>query len=365
MLKYLANLEDLYGPLRVFDSITFRAAVGMVVAFLAALAAGPGFIRLLKRLRVTENMDKPDSAELEKLHHLKRDTPTMGGIILVCAIVVGGVLFADATSPYVWMTLVVLLAFATLGLVDDYVKLRRIRPGGLARPVKLIAQFVLAAGACLMLCAFGDVRHVTHLLVPGTKMAEFYPDLGAMYAPFFLLVLVGSSNAVNLSDGLDGLAAGLVALVALTFTVLAYAAGHAEVSTYLRIPFVRHSGELTVLCATVVGATLGFLWFNAHPARVFMGDTGSLGLGAAIGFAALSVKQELVLLVCGGVFVVEAVSVLLQIASCRTRGKRLLRCAPFHHHLEFSGWHENHVVVRLWCIGIVLAALGLASLKMH
>jgi len=178
-------------------------------------------------------------------------------------------------------------------------------------------------------------------------------------------VVVSSSNAVNLTDGLDGLAAGCVVLVAGAYTVFAYVSGHAGVSEYLRIPHVSHTGELTVFCAAMVGATLGFLWFNAHPARVFMGDTGSLALGAAIGFVSLAVKQELVLLIAGGLFVWEALSVLLQIASCKLFGKRVFRCAPFHHHLEFSGWPENHVVVRFWCIGIMLAAAGLATLKMH
>jgi phospho-N-acetylmuramoyl-pentapeptide-transferase len=366
MLKFLAELEHVFGPLRVFESITFRSALALVAAFLATLATGPAFIAALDGLRVRENTENPDSRELAELHRGKRRTPTMGGIIIVMSILLSTFLFADIFNHYVVLALFSLLSFAGLGMVDDFVKLRQLgRHRGLSRGVKLGVQFVLAGLIGTALWQVGDPDHLTHLLVPGTKMADFFPDLGVLYYPFFMLVLMGTSNAVNLTDGLDGLATGCTLLVAATFAVIAYAVGHARIAAYLVIPHVSHSGELTVFCAAMVGAAIGFLWWNAHPARVFMGDTGSLSLGAGIGFVALAVKQELVLLVAGGIFVWEALSVILQIASCKLRGRRLFRCAPYHHHLEFSGWSENHVVVRFWCLGIMLAALGLATLKMH
>ncbi|MFH0910292.1 MAG: phospho-N-acetylmuramoyl-pentapeptide-transferase [Planctomycetota bacterium] len=366
MCKWLARLEDVYGPLRVFDSITFRAALGMVSAFLIALLIGPRFIRFLSGLRVIEDVDKPHSATLEALHRDKGGTPTMGGLLLVSSILLGTLLFANLANPYVWAAVFALVGFAGLGFADDYVKLRRIgRHQGLRGWTKFGLQMLLALALAGMLCRWGDRAYATKIVLPGTKMETFLPDLGLFYVPFVMIVLAGVSNAVNLTDGLDGLAAGLTTLVTFTFMVLAYAVGHREIAGYLRIPHVAWSGELTVFCAITVGATLGFLWFNAHPARVFMGNTGSLALGGVIGFVALAIKQEFVLLIAGGVFVLEAISVILQVGSFQMTGRRLFRCAPFHHHLQFSGWKENHVVVRLWCIGIMLTALALATLKMH
>jgi phospho-N-acetylmuramoyl-pentapeptide-transferase len=366
MLKFLAEFEEVFGPLRVFDSITFRAALALVSAFLLTLLSGQAFIVALQGLRVLEDSGNPDSVQLSHLHQAKRHTPTMGGIMMIIAVLLSTFLFADPFNHYVVTGLFTLLSFAGVGMVDDVIKLRGLsRHRGLSRTTKILAQVLLAGIIGTALWQVGDERHLTRLVVPGVPIAEFLPDLGLLYYPFFILVLIGSSNAVNLTDGLDGLAAGCTALVAATFAVLAYAVGHAGLAGYLLIPHVTHSGELTIFCAALTGATLGFLWYNAHPARIFMGDTGSLALGASIGFVALAVKQELVLLLAGGIFVWEALSVILQIASCKFRGRRVFRCAPFHHHLEFSGWNENHVVVRLWLIGIMLAALGVATLKMH
>jgi phospho-N-acetylmuramoyl-pentapeptide-transferase len=366
MLKFLAGCEDIFGPLRVFESITFRSALALVGAFLLSLLSGSAFIAALASLRVTEDVENPDSVQLARLHRNKRFTPTMGGVMIIIAILLATFLFADPFNPYVVMALFSLLSFAGIGLADDFVKLRKIgRHRGLSRGTKIGLQVALAALVATALLQAGDGEHVTRLMTPGTKLADFYPDLGRLYIVLFVVVMVGSSNAVNLTDGLDGLAAGCVVLVAGCYTVLAYAVGHAEIAAYLRIPHVSYSGELTVFAAAMAGATLGFLWFNAHPARIFMGDTGSLALGAGIAFVALAVKHELVLVVAGGLFVWEALTVLLQIAGCKLFGRRPFRCAPYHHHLEFSGWPENHVVVRFWCVGIMLAAAGLATLKMH
>jgi phospho-N-acetylmuramoyl-pentapeptide-transferase len=350
----------------MFEYITVRTAVALVVAFFLTLLLGNAFIRALGSLRLLEDVDKPDSLTLAELHSKKKHTPTMGGIMIVNSILIATFLCADPQNAYVVMALFSLLSFAGLGLIDDYMKLRGLgRHQGLGRGGKLLGQGILAAILAMAISQVGDQDFLTHLLVPGTKMADFFPDLGWVYFLFFMVVMMGSSNAVNLTDGLDGLATGLTAMVALTFMVMAYAVGHAGACAYLKIPHINYTGELTIFCASMVGATLGFLWFNAHPARIFMGDTGSLALGGAVAFVALAIKQELVLLIAGGVFVFEALSVILQITSVKLTGRRIFRCAPFHHHLEFSGWNENHVVVRLWCVGIVLAAAGLATLKMH
>lgn len=366
MLKYLTLYSDWFGPLRVFDSITFRSALAVTIAYLFTVLAGGTFIRALRHFRVREDVNKPDSAHLHQLHSAKRNTPTMGGIIMVMAILIACVLCADPRSPYVILAIFTLLSFSGLGMIDDIVKLRRLggRMGLTARQ-KLVAQTVLAFICGSALVRMGDPEHVTHMLIPAIKMSTWYPDLAWLYLPFFMLVLVGSCNAVNLTDGLDGLAAGCSLLVALCFTALTYIAGHAVFAEYLRVPSVAHCGELTVFVSAMAGATLGFLWYNANPARVFMGDTGSLALGASIGFVAMAVKQEFVLLIAGGIFVSEALSVIMQRLSFRFRGKRVFRCAPVHHHFQFAGWKENHIVVRFWCIGIVLATLGLATLKLH
>ncbi len=390
MLKFLAHYTDLYGPLRVFDSITFRAVVGVAFTFFLALCFGGVFIRRLLRLQALEDVSKPDSATLEKLHAWKRGTPTMGGLLVLAAMVAGIVISCDPTNPFVLLGLGVLLSFGFLGFLDDRIKLRRQGRQGLTKRQKLLVQIVLAAVAAVGIwqCAESGAFKLTDvekqeaaggesyrlqkvsggaesLLIPFTKWAKVRPSLGAAYYVFFVLVIVAGANAVNLTDGLDGLASGCTIMVALTYAVLAYVVGNAALSWFFRIPFVPGSGELAVYCAVMVGAVMGFLWFNAHPAQVFLGDTGSLALGASIAYVALVIKHELVLVIAGGIFVLEAASVLLQMVSFRAAGRRILKCAPFHHHLEFCGWHENKVVVRLWMVGVILAAMAVATLKMH
>jgi phospho-N-acetylmuramoyl-pentapeptide-transferase len=391
MIRYLAEYSDFFGPLRMLDSITLRAVVGVALGFVLAIFYAKSFIRFMLGLRATEDVSKPDSAHLHKLHSGKSGTPTMGGLIVLWAMLLVVPLVCDITKPIVWLGLGVLLSFGALGFVDDYMKLKGLGARGLTKRQKLACQFILAGifAALLWQCVEGDCFHVksgdlgfgatgykvdfsfddsqgmTKLLVPFTKWVEVQPDLGWFYYVFFAFVLVACSNAVNLTDGLDGLAPGCSIMVAATYSIIAYVVGNSVISAFFRIPYVPGSGELSIFCAVAVGATMGFLWFNSHPAEVFLGDTGSLSLGAFTAYVALATKHELVLIVAGGVFVLEAVSVLLQTASFKLTGKRIFKCAPFHHHLEFSGWHENKVVVRLWMISAVLAGLALGTLKMH
>ncbi|MBN2711903.1 MAG: phospho-N-acetylmuramoyl-pentapeptide-transferase, partial [Planctomycetes bacterium] len=258
-----------------------------------------------------------------------------------------------------------MLAFGLLGMVDDYFKLRGLGKQGLSKKQKLVVQFVLAAIGAAVFSTQYDPSITTRMLIPFTKWSDVNPDLGLLYYFLFVIVIVGCSNAVNLTDGLDGLASGCTIMVCVTYAVLSYVVGNAKICEFFRIPCVTDGGELAIMCAVMTGAVMGFLWFNAHPAQVFMGDTGSLALGAGIAFIALAIKQELVLVVAGGVFVVEALSVIIQVFSYKYTKRRVFKCAPFHHHLEFSGWHENKVVIRLWITGAILATLALATLKMH
>ncbi|MCX7935460.1 MAG: phospho-N-acetylmuramoyl-pentapeptide-transferase, partial [Planctomycetota bacterium] len=377
---YLSGMAEWLGPLRVFESITFRTALGLALSFFIAIFMGRRFIALMRRLQAVEDVSKPDSATLHSLHAGKRGTPTMGGVVIIAAVVIAMALVGNLTNLLSLLAVGVLIAFGLLGLIDDYCKMRGWGKRGLTTGQKLAGQFLLAGATALVLYALvehglyavvgvengkPEARFVTKILLPFTKWKEIQPDLGWFYYFLFAFVLVACSNAVNLTDGLDGLAAGSTLMVVVTFGVFAYVVGHSKIADYLQIPYVPQSGELTVFCAVLAGAIMGFLWFNIHPAEIFMGDCGSLALGAAIAYVALIVRHEIVLLLAGGIFVAEALSVMAQVASFQWTGRRLLKCAPFHHHLEFCGWHENKVVVRLWMVGGVLAALALATLKMH
>lgn len=353
-----------FGPLRIFDSITFRAVAGLSVAFVICLYLMPRFISLLSGRRVTENMSK-DSASLQEIHMCKSGTPTMGGAVMVAGVSVTALLVCDLGNWMLWGGMLLFMGYGALGFVDDYMKLRRIGKNGLSKRQKLAGQILIASLVALIYATCNPSADATKLLVPFTKWADFQPDLGWLYYPLFVFIIVACSNAVNLTDGLDGLASGCTVTVAASFAVLAYVAGNSKLCAHFLIPYVQGSGELSIVLAALIGALMGFLWFNAHPARIFMGDTGSLPVGALLGYAALVSKQELVMPVAGGVFVAEAASVVLQVISFRIWGKRIFRCAPLHHHLELSGWKENHVVVRLWMIGAILAAAGLGTLKMH
>ncbi len=391
MLRYLALAGSWFGPLRVIESDPVRAGAAVIIAIAAARSFGPIFVRRLRRKCATEDVDKPDAAKLHELHCTKKGTPTMGGLFLVASISLAVFLCADPTSPLVWIGQLVLLSFAGLGFLDDYWKLKGWGRKGLIKRQKFLGQCGLALLVVGLLALgsgsgwFGmtnpppgdreadfatatvesNVGTPTRLVIPFTKWSQTSPDLGPFYWLFAALIIVACSNAVNLTDGLDGLATGCTVMVALAYTILAYIVGHAVFCAFFRIPMVPGSGELFIYGAAMLGGLVGFLWFNANPAQVFMGDTGSLALGAALAYLAIVTKHELVLIVAGGIFVMEALSVILQVACFRLTGKRLLKIAPFHHHLEYCGWKENHVVVRLWIVGAILSIIAIGLLKMH
>ena len=356
----LYRLHEFYSPLNVFRYITFRAALGILTALAVGLLVGGPLIRALRDRQIRQSI----RAEGPASHQKKAGTPTMGGILVLIAIVVPVLAWGDLTEPWVWIITVTTVLFGAIGFLDDLLKVRRGKSHGLRGAEKLGLQLVVAAAAAVALrLVAGTAPHAGALTVPFFKNVAL--DLGLAYIPFVMLVLIGSSNAVNLTDGLDGLAIGAVLVASGTYTIFAYLAGNARIARYLQIPLVTGAGEVAVFMAAMVGASLAFLWFNCHPAQVFMGDVGSLALGAAIGCAAVIAKQELVLVVVGGLFVAEALSVILQVASFQARGRRIFRMAPLHHHFELSGWAETQVVVRFWIAAIVFALMGLATLKLR
>jgi phospho-N-acetylmuramoyl-pentapeptide-transferase len=353
----LYPLHAAYGVFRVFRYITFRAMMAMLTALILSFLLGPWLIRVLKRNQVGQNIreDGPES------HKGKSGTPTMGGILIVLSFVVAFLLWARPDNPFTWVVVFSTLAFAFVGFLDDVLKIRRKNSKGLSMGSKFKLQVVagLLVGVTLLLFDFP-----TQLTIPFVKDVSFtLPWI--LFVPFAALVIIASSNAVNLTDGLDGLAIGPVMVAAFTYVILAYISGHAEIADYLQVQNVKGAGEMAVFCAALVGSGLGFLWFNTYPAQVFMGDVGSLALGAALGTAALIIKQEILLILVGGVFVMEAVSVIIQVISFRTTGKRVFRMAPIHHHFELKGWAEPKVIVRFWIVSIILAILALSTLKLR
>ncbi|MDX1574254.1 MAG: phospho-N-acetylmuramoyl-pentapeptide-transferase [Methylophaga sp.] len=360
MLLFLSEyLTQFYSGFSVFQYLTLRAILGVMTALGIALLVGPMMIRHLSFRQIGQvvRIDGPES------HFSKKGTPTMGGSLILVAIAVSTLLWADLSNHYVWVVLLVTLLFGVIGFIDDYIKLVRQDPKGLKSRYKYFWQSLVGAGAALFLYMTASVPAETQLIVPFFK--EVIIPLGGWYLLLAYLVIVGSSNAVNLTDGLDGLAIMPTVMVAAALGLFAYVAGHAEFSRYLQIPFVPGSGELTVFCAALVGAGLGFLWFNTYPAQVFMGDVGALALGAALGVVAVVVRQELVLVIMGGVFVVETLSVMIQVASYKLRGKRVFLMAPIHHHYELKGWPEPRIIVRFWIITVFLVLIGLATLKIR
>lgn len=354
---WLYPLHTEFSFLNVFRYLTFRIIYAAVTAFLIAFVLAPWLIRKLQELRLGQQVrdDGPST------HLTKSGTPTMGGILILFAVLLSTMLWADVTNRYVWMVVFATLGFGLVGFVDDYLKFIRGRSKGLSAWQKLVTQVLIALGIGLFLYLLPDFS--SKLSVPFFK--NFTPDLGLFYIPFAILVIVGCSNAVNLTDGLDGLAVGPVMIASLAYTIVVYVAGNRIMSDYLLIPHIEGAGELAVFTAAVFGASLGFLWFNTYPASVFMGDVGSLPLGAALGTVAVISKHELLLLLVGGVFVIEAISVIFQVASFKSRGKRIFRMAPIHHHFEMKGWEEPKVVVRLWIVAILLALLSLSTLKLR
>ncbi|MBE2179591.1 MAG: phospho-N-acetylmuramoyl-pentapeptide-transferase [Chthoniobacterales bacterium] len=374
MLYYLHLLGD-YGKgldsevlkgFNVFQYITFRSLAAGVTAFLLSLLFGNWVIRHLISLKLGQPIRSQEEVHrLHELHGAKAGTPTMGGVLLLGAVLVSTLLWARPSNPLVWVAMFSVVYLGALGFIDDYLKVTKKSSDGISSRVKFALQCVLAAVITVLLTYVPALStHAAELYVPFSK-EPILRNMGVFTFLLYLFVIVGASNAVNLTDGLDGLAAGCTATAAFAFAVLTYAAGNIKIATYLQIPFVQFSAELTVVCMALVGAALGFLWWNCHPARVFMGDTGSLAIGGLLGVIAISAKQELLLALIGGVFVLEAGSVILQVASFKLTGRRIFKMSPLHHHFELSGWKESTVIVRFWILSLIFAFLGLATLKLR
>lgn len=357
MLLYLFYPLAKYAIIfNVFKYITFRAIAAAVTAFIFSLVLGPQFIEALKMRRVGQAVRE----EVPERHRGKSGTPTMGGVLILLSVFLTVLLWADVKNAFVWVTVAVLLGYGAIGFADDILKIRR-TPRGLGGWTKIGGEVCIALLVALLLSFLPGFTMT--LSIPFFKTAVI--TLGWLYLPFAILVVVGASNAVNLADGLDGLAIGPVMTCAFVFLVFAYVTGHAKFSGYLFLPYIPGVGELTVICGTLIGAGLGFLWFNAYPAQMFMGDVGSLALGGALGILALLTKQEILLALSGGVFVWETISVIFQVVSFRWKKKRIFLMTPIHHHFELKGWEEPKITVRFWIISIILALLSLATLKLR
>lgn len=361
LFNLLYPLADYFGPFNLFRYLTFRTGGAVLTALVICFVVGPGLIRWL---RARQGRGQPIREDGPASHLIKKQgTPTMGGTLILLALSLATLLWADLGNGYVWVVLLITLGFGGIGFADDYLKLTRRSSGGLSGRKKLLGQFSIAASAALLVVLITDPPTATGLAIPFVK--DLLVPLGVLFVPFAAVVMVGASNAVNLTDGLDGLAIVPTMIAAGSYALIAYVVGNAIFADYLGIPFVPGTGELAVFCGALVGASLGFLWFNAPPAMVFMGDTGSLATGGAIGTVAVITKHELVLLVIGGLFVLETVSVIVQVASFKLTGKRVFRMAPLHHHFEQKGWEEPTIVIRFWIIALVLALIGLSTLKLR
>jgi phospho-N-acetylmuramoyl-pentapeptide-transferase len=356
---FLFPLRDVSIVFNLFRYITFRAAAASVTAFLLCLWLGPVIIRWLTHIKVTANQERDHAKSIHGFFSHKKNVPTMGGLLIVASVTVSILLWGNLTSRYVWLLLLSTLGFAGVGFLDDWIKLRSKSSRGLSSKTKLAGQLLI--GLAIAAYLHFEPGFEKWLYMPFRKEALVY--LGVFYIPFVILVLVGSSNALNLTDGLDGLAIGCTLFASGALAVIAYIVGRTDYSFYLNLPYIPEGGEVTVFAAALMGASAGFLWFNSFPAEVMMGDTGSLALGGALGTIALLIKKEMVLVIVGGVFVWEALSVILQVASFKTFHKRIFLMSPFHHHLQLKGWPESKVTVRLWIIALILALVGLGTLK--
>lgn len=354
--EYLINFDSGF---QVFQYLTLRAILGALTALVISFLVGPYMIRKLTHKKIGQSIrqEGPES------HYEKAGTPTMGGALILVAISVSTLLWADLSNRYVWIVLLVTLGHGIIGFVDDYRKVMLGNSDGLSAKAKMFWQSIIALGAGCFIYWSAEVPAETQFIVPFFK--DIVLNMGWFYIPVAYCVIVGSSNAVNLTDGLDGLAIMPTVMVGAALGIFAYLSGHADFSTYLSIPYLPKSGELMVFCAALVGSGLGFLWFNAYPAMVFMGDVGALALGAALGILALLVRQEIVLFIMGGVFVAETISVIIQVVSFKIRGKRVFLMAPIHHHYELKGWPEPRIIVRFWIITVILVLIGLATLKIR
>lgn len=359
LYSLLYKLHDWFSPLNVFRYITFRTALAVITAMLITFILGPSVIKRLRRFSVTQHIrdDGPQT------HLGKTGTPTMGGVLIILSILITILLWGDLTNAYIWVMSFSIVGFGAIGFIDDYLKIIKRDSKGLRACYKLGAQILIALMIGLFLYMNPKDPFSAVLSVPFFKKWLF--DLGWFYIPFSIVVIVGSSNAVNLTDGIDGLAIGLVGIAVLATGILVYISGNSKFSQYLQVLYLPGTGELTVFCGAMLGASLGFLWYNSYPADVFMGDVGSLSLGGSLGTLAVITKHEIVLAVVGGIFVIETLSVVFQVASFKLTGKRIFRMAPIHHHFELKGWPEPKVIVRFWIVGIMLALLSLATLKLR
>ena len=378
MLSYLQFGEDLFGPLRLFQFISVRAIFAGVTALFLGFVFGPLIIRALQSFGASQAFrEKEEVGELAELHEGKAKTPTMGGLLIFGSVFLSTLLWAEP-NVYVVTAMVTYLLLTLVGFADDYLKISKRNSKGLPGKFKLLGQLITALVALYFLIgplgefltgvhgkAVGSASEMTELWVPFYKEVLVQSMNVILVFFLFLVTLCGSSNAINLTDGLDGLAIGCTVTVALTYGVMAYASGNSIIADYLRVSWVPGTGELAVVCAALVGGSLAFLWYNAHPAEVFMGDTGSLAIGGLVGIIALMVHQPITLILVGGIFVMEAGSVILQVASFKTRGKRIFRMSPIHHHFELKGWKETKVVIRFWILSLIFAIFGLATLKLR
>jgi phospho-N-acetylmuramoyl-pentapeptide-transferase len=367
MMYYLHRLSETFGGFNVFFYVTFRAVAAAITAFVLSLFFGNFVIRILTALKLGQPIRQASEVHrLADLHGVKQGTPTMGGVLIIGTVFVSCVLWARPDNRFVWLALFAMIYLGALGFADDYLKVTKKKSDGISSRLKFAFQVVLAViiAAVFLNSPLIEVQ-ARSLWVPFFK-TPVITNMGTWFTVvFFVIVIAGASNAVNLTDGLDGLAAGCTITVAFAYAFLSYAGGNYRVAEYLSVPFYPFTAELTVVCAALIGAGFGFLWFNCHPAKVFMGDTGSLAIGGLIGVVAICCKQELLLVIVGGVFVIEAVSVILQVLSFKLTGKRIFVMSPLHHHFELVGWKENTVIVRFWILSGIFALLGLATLKLR
>lgn len=361
MLLYISELLSSLPGMGIFKYITFRTALAGFTSLMFTLALGPWVIRILKQMRGTQ----PILSEAPDSHQTKAGTPTMGGLLMIAAIFVSTIFWTDLRQPAVWIAIATLLSFGAIGFVDDYQKLTKQRNEGLNAFQKTLAMGLVTLVLAIVIFHL-ELRGLSPNEISFPFFKNFKPDLGFWILPWMVIVIMGTSNGVNLTDGLDGLAAGTLVIASFAFAFLTYVATNIKLSSYLVVPYVASSSELTIILGAVAGACLGFLWFNAYPAEIFMGDTGSLSIGATLGVVALLIKQEILILLVGGVFFLESMSVILQVGSFKLRsGKRIFKMAPFHHHMELMGIPETKVVIRLWVVAIILSLVGLSSLKLR
>ena len=360
LYSLLTSLVDQFSALNVFKYLTFRTGLSVISSMIIVFLIGGPFIKFIHLHKITGPIrdDGPIDHIIKKV-----GTPTMGGLLILIGIVFSTLLWADLTNPYIWVLLMVAISFGSLGALDDYLKIKHNNSRGISSKMKFFFQIILSLIAVLLLLKYGDNQNLKNLYLPFFKNLTIH--LGLFFIPFSIFIIVGSSNAVNLTDGLDGLATVPVMLVALSFTLICYIVGNTVFSEYLHIPYIPDVGEVSIFCGSMVGSCLGFLWYNAPPAKIFMGDTGSLSLGGSLGAVSIISKHEIVLAIIGGLFVLETASVIIQVVSFKLTGKRVFMMAPLHHHFEKKGWAESTVVIRFWIISVILALIGLATLKLR